>query len=101
MPEPFTIFALTAVTINIGKMIYGLGDEIKYQRKIRKKNINRKELYMIDINNINNEACSICLENPNECIQLKCGHVFHKSCITKWLKVKNNCPNCRKIMYHY
>jgi hypothetical protein len=99
MPEPFTMIALTVVSINIGKIIYGLGDEIKFQKKIRKKNIKQKQLYMIDINNINHENCSICLETPDDCTQLKCGHVYHKECIHKWLKIKNTCPNCRKIMF--
>mgnify|MGYP001297564381 CR=1 FL=1 len=40
--------------------------------------------------------CAICLENKKLNIKLKCGHVFCKNCIKKWLTEKSNtCPNCR------
>ena len=99
MPEPFTVLALTAVTINVGKIIYGLGSEVKYQKKIRKKQINLKKLCMVNIKNINHENCTICLEEPEDCSQLKCGHIYHKEFINEWFKKKKTCPNCRKIMF--
>lgn len=49
--------------------------------------------------------CSICLEefktndtndnNNNETKTLPCKHVFHKSCIDKWIELRNLCPLCR------
>lgn len=47
--------------------------------------------------------CVICLDvintqtvNDQELpSELKCHHVFHKECITEWLKFKHNCPTCR------
>ncbi|KAF1001564.1 hypothetical protein AG4045_002720 [Apium graveolens] len=46
--------------------------------------------------------CSVCLTEfkPEAVINhLSCGHVFHKSCLDKWLKYRNvTCPNCRKHM---
>ena len=40
--------------------------------------------------------CAICLENKKLNIKLKCGHIFCKGCIKKWLIEKSNtCPNCR------
>ena len=30
-----------------------------------------------------------------EIIILKCNHIFHNQCITKWLNNNNTCPNCR------
>lgn len=48
-------------------------------------------------NNINYESkfCSICLNNfkKGDLIKrLNCLHIFHKYCITLWLKKKNVCP---------
>ncbi|OMJ84417.1 hypothetical protein SteCoe_14494 [Stentor coeruleus] len=40
--------------------------------------------------------CSICLSVGLEGIKLPCGHVFHSECITRWLKCKIECPNCRQ-----
>lgn len=39
--------------------------------------------------------CAICLE-PGEMRVLTCGHVFHRSCWTKWARVREVCPTCRK-----
>jgi len=97
MPEPLTVIAVTILSINVAKLIYGLGDEVKYQIKqkyIKKKKINQ---CMIDIDNINKENCIICLEEPKKkCCQLKCGHIFHKRCINKWFRTSSSCPICRK-----
>ena len=27
--------------------------------------------------------------------KLKCGHIFHKTCIDKWFNYAKKCPNCR------
>ena len=74
--------------------------------------------------NILTDNCVICLENFNnsknnenksskgsddysslnlgiknkEISTLKCGHQFHKECISKWLEKKNKCPLCRQIV---
>ncbi len=39
--------------------------------------------------------CSICMEQSNEGVLLKCGHTYHKTCIEKWRKNKSTCPLCR------
>ena len=54
---------------------------------------------MINIKNINHECCTICIEEPDECSQLKCGHIFHTECINEWFKNHKSCPNCRKTMF--
>ena len=45
-------------------------------------------------------ACNICYEVLITCespiSSTYCGHVFHSGCIEKWLKEKNQCPQCRK-----
>ena len=46
-----------------------------------------------------NEQCAICLDNmpsDSDTRKLRCKHVFHESCISKWLKHKSNCPLCRE-----
>ncbi|KAL4555337.1 hypothetical protein LXL04_037955 [Taraxacum kok-saghyz] len=48
------------------------------------------------------QECSVCLTEfkPDvEINNLSCGHVFHKSCLEKWLKFWNiTCPLCRNHM---
>ena len=40
--------------------------------------------------------CSICLEENNKrCVQLPCGHKFHKVCINTWFNNSKECPLCR------
>ena len=44
--------------------------------------------------------CPICQDNSameEEVSRTKCGHLFHKNCIIKWLEVAaiKSCPNCR------
>jgi hypothetical protein len=68
------------------------------------------KIYKINkINNITNniiyyrsdiDICSICLhsyvENDIIC-QVKCSHIYHKSCIDSWINISRNltCPICR------
>lgn len=44
--------------------------------------------------------CSICLEpvTGKDGETTKCGHLFHKKCLAKWLKEANTCPLCRKVI---
>ncbi|KGN63362.1 RING-H2 finger protein ATL16 [Cucumis sativus] len=48
------------------------------------------------------DECSVCYEDlhgktekEKEVSRIPCGHMFHKSCILKWLKISNSCPLCR------
>ncbi|CAI5441477.1 unnamed protein product [Caenorhabditis angaria] len=44
-------------------------------------------------------SCSICvapLRSSQKISALKCGHTYHYSCVSQWLNVKTECPNCRK-----
>jgi len=43
-------------------------------------------------------ACRICLAkyvNNDELRELPCTHVFHVSCVDKWLKINSLCPLCK------
>lgn len=46
--------------------------------------------------------CSICLESlcivEARCIKTKCGHYFHWDCMTKWFRIRHDCPSCRAIV---
>jgi hypothetical protein len=56
-------------------------------------------------------VCPICREEGNEegeddeddknsgWCKLVCTHIFHRVCITNWLKNKNTCPLCRNNIY--
>lgn len=43
-------------------------------------------------------ACVICYENYKEddvlCV-LRCSHVFHSNCLSRWAATESTCPNCR------
>jgi len=50
-------------------------------------------------NDYNN--CIVCMcdiEENEECKKLKCGHMFHSSCIDSWLKRTLECPMCRNVI---
>ncbi len=46
-----------------------------------------------------NNSCSICFEEFKEGdwyrVLPQCSHIFHKTCVHKWLKKKAQCPVCR------
>ena len=45
-------------------------------------------------------SCSICFDNFERAQKIKklknCGHEYHSTCITKWLKDEKRCPVCNK-----
>ena len=41
------------------------------------------------------ETCCICMEEMKDEHTIKCGHKFHKDCITRWFKECSSCPICR------
>jgi len=48
----------------------------------------------------NIDACTICLEDFKEGTEIRsllCNHIFHQTCIDEWLKLRNNCPNCKRV----
>ena len=46
--------------------------------------------------------CAVCMgpfaDDGETLTPLPCGHVFHTSCISVWLKNKGTCPNCRRLI---
>ena len=40
-------------------------------------------------------TCPICFESMDEGVQLKCSHVFHDVCLSRWFMETTTCPMCR------
>ena len=43
--------------------------------------------------------CAICLDTFYRGKKLGCNHIFCKVCISKWLKVSDECPYCKTSIY--
>ena len=73
---------------------------------IFKKYISFDLLEPVSISECSDKDCSICLEpltktdNKNMIpVKLKCGHIFHYTCINKWHGSKQECPMCRRLVH--
>jgi hypothetical protein len=45
--------------------------------------------------------CPVCLTDIDigaPCHRLPCAHHYHQECILEWLKTKNSCPVCRRLL---
>lgn len=44
--------------------------------------------------------CSICLDNIHhlDYVKTECEHTYHIHCLTKWMKINQNCPLCRSTV---
>ena len=43
-----------------------------------------------------NHKCIICTDSLNKNpVSLPCAHTFHANCISRWLKIKPECPVCK------
>ncbi|KAL5562455.1 hypothetical protein UlMin_032202 [Ulmus minor] len=48
------------------------------------------------------EDCSICLERFTDGDSLKrlpCQHRFHAFCLDPWIRIRRNCPCCRRVIF--
>jgi len=55
----------------------------------------KKAKKIININN-DEEICSICIDGMEQEYKVtKCGHLFHRECLFKWLENNVTCPLCR------
>ena len=75
-------------------------NQIFNRKKVKKK----KKMTEFEYKNIKKyssikeKKCCICLEKYKSSDIIKeypCKHIFHKSCIFKWLKESNLCPICK------
>ncbi|KAF6143484.1 hypothetical protein GIB67_029653 [Kingdonia uniflora] len=49
-----------------------------------------------------NIRCSICWDDyikGEPVTNMRCGHNFHMTCLSKWLSRKHTCPKCCKTLY--
>lgn len=100
-PNPFQIFRRRSTT--------AAGDSCPEGSKTAEKNADEDsngniELVVAgEISELGKESeCPVCLSVFTEGEELKkikiCKHLFHKSCIDKWLSSHCNCPVCRAFV---
>lgn len=65
---------------------------ISYQEQ---NNVLRTKLDMKNFENSEDNTCSICCDDMNGCVILKCGHTMCPECFANHSRVNNNCPFCR------
>lgn len=75
-------------------------DESEEDSSERVRNINFEKLNKFIVNKSNKpcDDCPICLDEfkcRQHCRRFGCSHVFHKTCIDKWLTKNTQCPVCR------
>lgn len=66
--------------------------------------LKKLKIVALDISHHNDDSvivCSVCsfdIKKNSEIVILNCDHQFHHACLTQWLKIKFECPNCRKAV---
>lgn len=40
------------------------------------------------------------METGEECLELKCRHIYHNECISKWFEQSSKCPVCKHDQNH-
>ena len=81
------------------EQIFNANSNNKESNGIKDKIMNIPQIYFKK-DEYENFQCSICIDEfkDNELLkQLKCGHIFHKECLSQWFLNMNNCPFCNQI----
>lgn len=56
-------------------------------------------VYLTDSLQLVDVTCPICLEEHYQAFTiLKCNHVFHSTCLSKWTQKHKTCPMCRHVI---
>ncbi|XP_051942924.1 RING finger protein 145 [Hippocampus zosterae] len=45
-----------------------------------------------------NDVCAICFMEMTSAVVTSCDHLFHASCLSKWLHVQGTCPMCHQTI---
>lgn len=47
------------------------------------------------------DVCAICFceLSAHESLITQCNHIFHTSCLRKWLYLQDSCPMCHQVVY--
>ena len=73
-------------------------DESTVTNGLNHKQINQYPIIKYSQKNESDVSCAICLAEyviGDNIRTLKCNHIFHKTCIDKWLLMKIFCPFCK------
>ena len=79
--------------------IFNENNNSKESNGVKDKIMNIPQIYYKK-NEYENFQCSICFDEfkENELLkQIKCGHIFHKECLSQWFLNMKNCPFCNQI----
>ncbi|KAK1931579.1 E3 ubiquitin-protein ligase RFWD3 [Phytophthora citrophthora] len=73
------------------------------QRALENPNASRKRKRPMVETKAEATECSICCEDctlvgVHRLVALKCGHLFGKKCIERWINEKRTCPNCNAVV---
>ena len=74
----------------------GLSYQYFYYKEYQKANKNRIDWFLASA--IEDDNCAICLNRIDEGQKLgkiECMHLYHLSCLNKWIKKKTQCPLCQ------
>ena len=80
------------------------GDKCTYKSKqngycLHHAKINKHENNQIS--DITHHECPICydtINDVNEIFNLPCKHIFHRTCLERWIQTSNSCPMCRQTI---
>ncbi|GAU44878.1 hypothetical protein TSUD_99780 [Trifolium subterraneum] len=100
--ERMTYEELLALGERIGRVNTGASEEIITSQL--KTKLYTPNYPIVDLNELppdddeETNTCIICQEEfkfQENIGTVQCGHEFHVDCISKWLKMKNECPICK------
>ena len=61
-------------------------------------NNNSKKSAELNEENDSIKGIKLNVNETNDITTLECGHQFHTTCISEWLKQRDNCPLCRQAV---